>query len=796
MNQRLRRGMRPVRYVELGLLALAAAALAGIVVSARAAGAAEVPAAPQHQPTPPLASIDHPTPSPEQALASVEQLKSEAFKALRGGKFDRSNALLAQAAKLGSDPKLSQMASWTGEFESQRQVFQAERLKQYQKAVANVHNLLQHQKDDYAIDILARDAYGLSEDKKAFSQQPWVQALIAEASQRAANYETAEQWIKALRLYSDLASIEPANPLWKEKLKSPTRRLRLMSVYVPDELKSIQQAESKEREEVALLLNPATQPTTKPLADEDMDGDAFRIKWQEALRGIRLPMLKESLENANDQYYRDTSYRDLLLGGLKGLRTLATTKGLDQAFDGLKAPEKRKAFVDGVAEMIRVAEAGPAVGQNAAENLMDRVQKLNDTTVQLPEAVWVSEFADGAFGQLDPFSGMIWPADLEEFNKTTQGEFSGVGIQIQLDEADGSIHIVSPLEDSPAYKAKIKAGDIITHINGKNAKGISLNQAVKTITGPSGTTVRLTIKSPDGASRELALKRQTIKVASIKGWIHKPGGGWDYFLDPQQKIAYLRMTNFTRTTSEELDRAVDEMKAQGARAMILDLRYNPGGLLTAATEVCDKFLTEGTIVSTRPDRYVRGQSVQEVKAKEDGNEFGLPLVVLVNQYSASASEIVSGALKDDHRSLIVGERTFGKGSVQMLFPVSQHNAYLKLTTSHYYLPNGRCIHREENSTEWGVDPDVTVEMTPEQMRAAIDARQEQDILRDLEASPAESAQEKLNDKAAEVRDAVQQAQQAESSKHPEAKKKDPLGTDPQLSAALLLLRLQLNGAQL
>ena len=165
--------------------------------------------------------------------------------------------------------------------------------------------------------------------------------------------------------------------------------------------------------------------------------------------------------------------------------------------------------------------------------------------------------------------------------------------------------------------------------------------------------------------------------------------------------------------------------------------------------------------------------------------------MLVNQYSASASEIVSGALKDQKRALIVGERTFGKGSVQMLFPLQNREAYLKLTTSHYYLPSGRCIHREENSQEWGVDPDVTVEMTPEQMRAAIDARQDLDVLRDINAQPAEGEQEKLKDKAPAAQEKIQPKLDDEKKE-----KKDLLSSDPQLAAAVLLLRLQLAGAQL
>jgi carboxyl-terminal processing protease len=393
----------------------------------------------------------------------------------------------------------------------------------------------------------------------------------------------------------------------------------------------------------------------------------------------------------------------------------------------------------------------------------------NSRTVQLDEEVLVSEFADGAFAELDPFTSMIWPYDVEEFNKSTQGEFSGVGIQIQLDD-DGSLKVVSPLEDSPAYRAGIKAGDIITRINKKSARGITINQAVKTITGVEGTNVTLTIRSQtkDGPiERDFTIRREKIKVASVKGWQHLPGGGWEYFVDPDQKIAYLRITNFTKGTGDELSRAVEDMKSRDAKAIIIDLRYNPGGLLTAATDVADKFLADGTIVSTKTDPSRESTPQPPLEAHRSSDDCDLPLVVLVNQYSASASEIVSGALKDWKRALIVGERTFGKGSVQMLFPLRDKSAYLKLTTSHYYLPMGKCIHREENSTSWGVDPDVTVEMTPEQMRAAIDARQELDILRDAGEEAA-----------------------------PTTQKKDLLTVDPQLSAGLLLLRLELNGAEL
>jgi carboxyl-terminal processing protease len=732
-------------------------------------------------------------------VATVEQLKTDAFKALRSGHFDQTTDLLGRAAEMSRDPQIVRMAGWTKTFETQRQEFATERHKQFDKAVRKVKHLIEKGKSDYAIDWAA-GAYLLADNKKAFRDEPWVDQLITENAKRAEAFDNEEQWLKALRMYSDLGSLEPASPVWKEKLKLATRRVRLLALYTPSVLRELQKSESKGAEEVEAILkefdkieNPTTKPTTEPVVEkkeDDVQNDEFRIDWRESLRGVTMDMLLPALVQSRENYFRDIGYTDLTVGGLTGLKAVLTTKGLEQAFPLLADPEKKSEFLKVIDEHIEQANAAPPeTAQLVLRGTLVKLRTVNRTTIELPEEVMVAEFADGAFGALDPFTSMIWPSDLEEFNKSTQGEFSGVGIQIQSGK-DGSLQVVSPLEDSPAYKAGIKAGDAITHIDGKNAKGITLNQAVKKITGIKGTMVTLTVKSPDASVKDYPIRRDIIKVASIKGWMHLPGGGWEYLVDPENKIGYLRLTNFTKDTSKELDGAIEALNAAGAKAVILDLRYNPGGLLTAATDVSDKFMKDGVIVTTRPDRDP-GNPPTIATARPDSSESDLPLVVLVNQYSASASEIVSGALKDQKRALIVGERTFGKGSVQMLFPLSNREAYLKLTTSHYYLPSGRCIHREENSTEWGVDPDVTVEMTPEQMRAAIDARQDLDVLRDINASPAEGEQEKLNDKAPV-------AQEKEQPKLDDEKKekKDLLSSDPQLAAAVLLLRLQLAGAEL
>ena len=210
------------------------------------------------------------------------------------------------------------------------------------------------------------------------------------------------------------------------------------------------------------------------------------------------------------------------------------------------------------------------------------------------------------------------------------------------------------------------------------------------------------------------------------------------------------------------------MEKDGVRGMVLDLRSDPGGLLNVAVDVSDMFINEGTIVSTRADRD-NGHSPSTSDADPGARKYKMPLVVLVNQYSASASEIVSGALKDHGRAIIVGERSYGKGSVQMLFPVAGRTAALKLTTARYYLPSGRCLHREETSTEWGVDPDFTIEMTPEQMLKAIDARTEMDVV----WSPGDDAMPV-----------------------PATQPTNLLDVDPQLSAAVMLMRLQIAGVKL
>jgi carboxyl-terminal processing protease len=316
----------------------------------------------------------------------------------------------------------------------------------------------------------------------------------------------------------------------------------------------------------------------------------------------------------------------------------------------------------------------------------------------------------GMVGSLDPHSEFMDVTDYQQLQSDTEGRFGGLGLVVSM--RDNYVTVIAPIEDTPGFRAGILTGDRIVKIDGKSAEKMSLPEAVKLLRGEPGTQVSVTVQRPSSGM----VKTYTLKRAIIKMDMVRDINGKKEFPLGNDKIGYVRIAEFGDKAGEELESGLTKLKAQGMKALIVDLRWNPGGLLDEAVEVCGKFLPRGQLVVTTEGRDPGQNSVR--RAAGSGDEFAnkdgtpKPIVVLVNLGSASASEIVTGCLQDLHRAVILGEKTFGKGSVQSVFPLEDGSA-LKLTTAKYYTPSHKVIHQH------GITPDIEVPMTEEQEAAML-----------------------------------------------------------------------------
>ncbi len=343
----------------------------------------------------------------------------------------------------------------------------------------------------------------------------------------------------------------------------------------------------------------------------------------------------------------------------------------------------------------------------------------------------ITEAVRAMVGSLnDPYTLYLPPDELDLFDKQVRGSFSGIGAEIDIHE--GRLRIVSPLEDSPAWQSGVMAGDIVLEIDGQSTEGITLTDAVKRLTGPEGTEVTIKVRHPAGDEKTITITRAKINVQTVRGLRKGGDNHWNYILDPVNRIGYIRITQFSENTAEGVRKALDQLQAADARGLILDLRFNPGGLLESAVAVCDLFLDQGQRIVS-----IKGRAVPErVELATTAAGIGpIPIVVLANEASASAAEIVTGALADNGRAKFIGTRTFGKGSVQQVKMLEQGQGALKITNAYYYLPNGRNIHRREAAEVWGVDPEdgFYVPMTTEQMTRMVDVRRETQVIPDADA---------------------------------------------------------------
>ena len=336
---------------------------------------------------------------------------------------------------------------------------------------------------------------------------------------------------------------------------------------------------------------------------------------------------------------------------------------------------------------------------DSGQRLLDVKKKLLELyAVPLDEKKLAEDALKGLLqGLKDPYTDLIPATEMKTLKDQMAGSMTGIGAQLK--DEGGRLTVVTPLEGSPALKAGLRPGDVIETIDGATTRGLSLSDAIKRILGKQGTTVKLKVQRADGALEELTIIRGLIRVGSVHGFNRTAEGQWNHWLDPERKIAYLQVLQFSAETAKEVKSALEPLEKTGLKGLILDLRFCPGGLLDQAVATCSLLLDKGTIVTIKgAQKEVKTYAAEGKAILKD-----VPLIVLINEQTASAAEIMAGALRDNERAVLVGSRTFGKGSVQMLLKLNDESV-LKFTTAFHYLPSGRNIQKKPGSTIWGVDP--------------------------------------------------------------------------------------------
>lgn len=618
-----------------------------------------------------------------------------------------------------------------------------------------------------------------------------------------------EMFFRLRGLYESTTEAERYR-FWDAKLDVVSRRIGLLAAYAPKQLGELRKVAIARQRAAAIAaakdaaaeaavegreVDSVTKAALKLGEEED---DVARIEptgneWKDDVQGIVEPMLTESLRKLASEHVSNTGWKPLLGGSLESMELVGSTAALSETFPKLADEAARAKWLDAVkAQRERLAAMGPEdVGRKYYESILRSLMAVNKESLQLPDEVLLKEFGDGAThvlsrDQEDPYSEIIWPDHLRRFRQSVDGKLIGVGIQIRHDDKR-DIMVSMPLEGSPAMRAGVRADDRIVAVDGESTLGWTLNRAVDKITGKAGEKVELTVRrnSAEGASELIPfqLERQPIKLRSVHGWkknaLDSDGNPvWSWFVDPDAGIGYIRLTGFNEDSFVDFMTAAQQMRSERPlNGLILDLRNNPGGLLQSAVEFVNLFVDRGEIVSCQ-DRL--GQKVPRMTRTAQQNRAflkGLPVVVLINEGSASASEIVSGSLRAHGAAVVVGQRSFGKGSVQEVAPVSvtdrasgtAREALVKYTTHHYVIPPdgagsgpGRLVHKKPGASDWGVVPHLDVRMSPEQIDKSTLLRFEADSLDEGAATVKPKERPEVNDLLSK-------------------------GLDPQLETALLIL---------
>ncbi len=686
--------------------------------------------------------------SPSQSPSSVtskssppdKSVLSEVSARIAEGDFDSAGRILA-TLEANDNETLAELADIVAEYD-RIELQRAELKKQaYQERIDELADLRKEINDAGIVDvndigkvlavIIKTKEYASAEQIRLLMKDDLVTRVVAAAKEKGDAFEAEGKWIDAYAYcYYWLTTLDEDNAEYKGHAKALV-----------------------EKASIELSLKDDSCGDTSPQRHEGINANMF-------IRAI----------GALDHYYvGEPDYNDMTTAALKRCRLLAEVlksgKGDLSYSIGPDECDKWLAGVDAIEKDL--VDTLKTISKKKLQMIFDEVLTLNTVTLGLPREVVVAQFAESALASLDPFTMLIWPWQVLDFQKNLTQQFTGIGVEIS--KATGVLKVTSLLPDTPAYRSGLDAEDTIIAVNDEPTEEMTIFCAVSKITGPKGTKVTLTVKhATTDKVEDITIIRDRIIVPPIRGWQRQNGGTWRYMIDQQRGIGYMRVTGFTENTVHDAHSILKQLEKEGLNGLIMDLRFNSGGYLVSASGLVDLFVKEGVIVTSQP-RPGRGFAGVE-KAKTSGTHPDYPIVVLINGQSASASEIVAGALQDEKfkRAILVGERSYGKGSVQIVVPYSGGGSQLKYTMAYYHLPSGqrvknRHVMEKQNRKDWGITPDVEVKLRLNELRNMIDIQRENEVLakadHDQQANPVK-------------RHSVEET----------------LESDPQLSTAILILR--------
>ena len=654
--------------------------------------------------------------------AFVEQ----ACKLIYQGRFEAADSLIRQASTNRSNPlgaTARQLVYIADEYKQIAEYRQSTQETAYSQTLADLEKLKEpgdvndtRDTNDItaALSVIAKAGeFAGSKQKEQLLSDAFVKEIIQTAIDNAATHEVEGKWLEAYtNCYGWLVAIDPNNEGYSDHAQELLDKATLAMVF------------------------------------EDSPCETS----EERFLGVREDMFVRAVNFLNSHYVSILNYNEMATKALEQCKLLAEVIGTSSRFStALEGngtsnsnvmniawePKELSAWcaaIDGILD--ELGDASSKLSRKDFLKIFETTLELNEATVDLPRTILVSQFAEASLAALDPYTVIVWPRQMQDFEQMMTNEFMGIGIEISKQK--GLLTVSSLLIDTPAFHSTLDAGDVIEKVNGLSTKDMTLFCAAKKIKGPAGTKVKLTVRRPNDDEAvedtvfDVTIVRDKIVVPTVRGWQRTHEGKWLHMLDEENKIGYVRLTGFSTDTAFGLERVLQELEDQGLRGLIMDLRYNTGGLLDSAVAVADKFIDDGWIVKRQPRA---GQMAIFEYAHRRGTHPNFPLVILINSSSASASEIVAGALADEvnRRAILVGTRTHGKGSVQGITSYIGKGAQLKYTQAYYHLPSGQRVESRDameklGRKDWGVGPNIEVELRSDEIKKLAEVQRHNDVL--------------------------------------------------------------------